>query len=519
MPDSATVEQLTKALETTSASFKELDEKSSQIEKKLGELEKKFVNEDTSEMKATLAELKKQQEEACGTLTTLMEAGADKYDERITKLASDNDALQKQLREGLELVKSQKAAESIPGFDDSKEARDKFSLLKYAVACAKANRPGANPDLVWKNAGYERDVMIELARKPEFVKAYDAENFGTYPEGDDFSKAPVARGISDATGQVLFPISVSADLISLFFEMSVINSLGCTMIGDLGRARRHQIPRLSTVTGGAVVNENGTIALGDNTFDHVELFPYKVAGMWEMTNESLESITPMQEARFRSAIMEQIRTTFEKLMFNGVAASGSAPKLDSLVESIPSANKTTRATTNASDKNLNDIIEQMVYLVDPLDDNNISEMPGNRYLMARRLWRRLLLSTWIAGAKEGGNAAEKPADVQDRPYKFGNAIIDQGTIESLLGYPIVKSNYVSTKEDQGTEVGKATTVYFGHWPDYYCAMWRNMRVGENPYLADAWKKDALNIRVLVEGSFANGRPDGFTARTGLGVRP
>ena len=45
-----------------------------------------------------------------------------------------------------------------------------------------------------------------------------------------------------------------------------------------------------------------------------------------------------------------------------------------------------------------------------------------------------------------------------------------------------------------------------------------MRVGENPYLADAWTKDSIDIRVLMELDFQNMRNDAFVYRQGIIVR-
>ena len=499
MPNEATVAELTESLTKLAATH-------DQIQAEIETIKSQAPFSKGKEMGDDLEELKKFRATTEEAMKSFVDLGAN-----VTEVKEQNERLKKQLEAFSDDYETEKNKNVVPGFDDDEKAIEKFNCLSYAVACAKMNRPNSSAEEAWKDAGYEKEVMTELARKPDFVKSYNGDDSMALEHDGDFSKAPVARGISDATGQVMFPIGVSAMLITQIFTQSVAGRLGCTHMDGLfmGRNRRYQIPKLA-VSGGAVENEGEVIALGDNTFSMIELVPYKVAGRWQMTNESLISITPSQGMAFRQAITDQIRTVAEVLMFTGTGVktdgqpnenhAGSQPK--GIKKLIVSANEIASGTNGDA---VSGILGMLETFPDLLDDNNTSELPGMRFLMARRLYRRIITSSFPHVA----SSAEE--------YQFPMAVIS-GAIDGWLGYPMVQSNYVGTKETKGTAKSKTTTLYLGHWPSHIVATGRTLRVGENPYLADAWTKDSIDIRVLMELDFQNMRDDAFVYRQGIIVR-
>ena len=499
MPNEATVAELSDSLVKLAGTH-------DQIQKEIEGIKSHALFAKGKELGDDLEALKKFRSSTEEAMKSLVDLGAN-----VTEVKEQNERLKKQLETFSDEYETEKNKNVVPGFDDDEKAIEKFNCLKYAVACAKMGRPNASAEEAWKDAPYEQEVCAELARKPDFVKAYDGYDEMALAADAEFAKAPVGRGISDATGQVMFPIGVSAMLIAQLFTQSVAGRLGVTHMDGLfmGRNRRYQIPKV-TVSGGAVGNEGATIALGDQTFSMIELMPFKVAGRWQMTNESLISITPSQGATFRQAIIDQIRTTAEILMFSGTGAKSDGTPVQNQQLSQPKGIKSLIKSGNEIASGTNGdassgVLGMLETFPDLLDDNNTSELPGMKFLMARRLYRRIITSSFphVASSTE--------------EYQFPMAAIS-GAIDAFLGYPMVQSNYVSTTETKGTAKKTATTLYLGHWPSYIMATGRTLRVGENPWLADAWTKDSIDIRVLMELDFQNMRDDAFVYRQGIIVR-
>ena len=451
MPNEATVAELSDSLVKLAGTH-------DQIQKEIEDIKSHALFAKGKELGDDLEALKKFRTSTEEAMKSLVDLGAN-----VTEVKEQNERLKKQLESFSDEYETEKNKNVVPGFDDDEKAIEKFNCLKYAVACAKMNRPNASAEEAWKDAGYEKEVMTSLARTPDFVKSYDGDEGMALEHDGDFTKAPVARGITDATGQVMFPIGVSAMLIAQIFTQSVAGRLGVTHMDGLfmGRNRRYQIPKV-TVSGGAVENEGEVIALGDQTFSMIELRPFKVAGRWQMTNESLISITPSQGATFRQAIMDQIRVTAETLMFTGTGddttgANAVAKHAKSQPKGIKSLIVSGNEIASATNGNaVSGILGMLETFPDILDDNNTSELPGMKFLMARRLYRRIITSSFPHVA----SSAEE--------YQFPMAVIS-GAIDAWLGYPMVQSNYVSTKETKGTAAKTTTTLYLGHWPSYIMA--------------------------------------------------
>ena len=326
------------------------------------------------EFKKTAEELNSAKEQVVqiAAQAKVMLGDGDKEPEWLTKVQEGEPY--KQLRGQIDgmvhVLKNFKKTHSdrhISGLDDSDSEKDKeklkkFNLIRYALGIQTGN---------WKDAGFEHEVAVELARRRGFEgEASDIQSI----------RHAVTRG-TDATGGYMFPESVMDMLIAEIVPASLPGAVGVSVINDIPRDRKLLFPVLTARDVGGWVGEAGSISAGTATFAQRELAPSKYAGRILVSNEALESITPGQNAVLMQALREEIMEGVSQGFMTG---TGSSNQPQGVIgdDSIPATHKLDTAGANGADlAGLNDFKR----LLKLLTKTNTLGLPSNMWLMHQAL--------------------------------------------------------------------------------------------------------------------------------------
>lgn len=361
----------------------------------------------------------------------------------------------------------------VAGFCDDPEAIKKFNTLKYITGCRTGN---------WTGAEYEKDVAVEMARKP----------------GADQVHPDIINDVvrdTDTGGGYMFPEGVMDTLIRDLVPDALPGALNVTVINDLDRNKKMHIPRIKNVNLGGWIAERGNVAQGSSEFDRATLDPRKFAGRMLVSNEAMGSITPAQDMAFRAGLIEQIQGGFSRGLVAGTGADGQPQGVIGDTD-IPADNKMNTAGANGSVIN---VIKDFKKVLKTLSVHNSLMLPSNRWLLHGALATDL---KFTPVAQYSGQTNQDNPGLLFPMFALTNGLPEFG------GFPAVSNNYVPIDRSKGTS-SSLTTLLFGPWAAIYMGVWRSMSIMVNPYSDTAFNSDQVDIRLIIEVDYANTRPEGF----------
>lgn len=458
------------------------------------------------------------------------EKGGGETPEWLKKIHTNHDELVGVVDAAIRFNKKYQDPLHIPGFSDITKEKEKFSFLKYAMGSyyhefKQRQGTALSSEQAWEGGEFERDLVIELARRPEFGEVYRSVSFGANDPSDDaagLNRSAETRASldRDARGGVLFPDGVMDLLVTPLLANSLSEQLGMMVISDLGRNKSLSVPIMESgelPAGTGWIGEGGEIAAGASKFKMRKLTPKKYAGRIAVTQEALNSVTPTQEMAWRNYLLDLFRLNALSVpIFSGTGtgagvdpagATGSGGlQPNGLLNDagIPASHKIDKAPANAGIDFSLDFARQLIH---EIEDANASELPNLKWVMRKTL---CTIVNWSIAAQYSGQEKD------DNPgYLFLNKVESGGMLDNLGGYPIVANNNVPKNLQKGTSSADLTCIGLGNWSDMYQAIWRGMSVMYNPYSTDAWTHDLIDMRVIIETDLLNTRPSAFGYITNL----
>ena len=302
---------------------------------------------------------------------------------------------------------------NVKAVDDLKSLEKGILFSRVAIAKAIARQNGQSVESV---AQYRwGDAMGKL------VQAFgvrDMENSGV-------TKAPVPAGMTTVlpwAGELVD--EATAGFVELLRGAQIVSRLSMRMM-DFDDSHGIRMPRQ---TGGVVagyVGENNSIRAQQQTYDAINLFPYKLACIVPASMELLRRSNPSIEALVRDDLIQSAATVGDNQFMTGVAVAGVAP--GGIAVGLPGTS--TRAAAGAAAPTVTQVTDDLSFLMGALRNANIP-MTSPAWLMSPRTKQFLMLQ----------RTTQETFAWRDE--------INGGT---LLGIPIVDSTTVPIDLGVGTD--------------------------------------------------------------------
>jgi len=416
------------------------------------------------ELKKTLEEFKTQNEK---TVQELVSKQSSAYNDTIAELKSGIEKAQKAIEQVKEESEKRKNL-GLPGVNDEKE---KFSFAKLFGAMVRTRDGEPN---AWSDAGFEREVLTEYAKKRD------------------------ASSIDGTSGGYLVPEEVKGDLIDLTLAQMPIVNMGITkftgLYGDL------PIPKLTQRPTAYMVGETAAPGKTDVSFGEITLRPHKVAAFTKMSRRLAYQTRGAAETIIRNSLSEAMALKMHDQLINGIGAANEVLGLRNRVANMTS---TTAIGSNGGRFKIDKASE----MIENLDEANEYRDTG----MYGWLMRPVVL---------GGMKRERVIEYTSAPSSGGmpvlgdNLLMSNKVLEDKLGHMLRTTTQISAAETKGTSSSCAYS-YFGNWKMFYLGLWRDFELRISDVASDAsgnsaFLNDQIYLVAFQEFDCSIGRDTAFT---------
>jgi len=300
----------------------------------------------------------------------------------------------------------------------------------------------------YSQAGFERDVCAATAQK------MGGKNKGIMVPTDVLSIARPQNVVSSVVGAPTIQIDVlAASFIDLLRAKMKVRGMGATVLGGL--QGNVSIPRQAAGASAFWVAEGAQPTLNDQTFDAVALAPKGVAAITQTTMQNLIQSSLDMEAFIRRDLAMALALAIDLAAISGTGV-GNQPTgiLNTAGIGSVAMGVNGGALTNA---------DPLIALETVVADSNV-DGDSMAYLTNAR----------VVGAL-------KSLKSTTGEYLFHNAINDgPGSVGSINGYDVTRSNQVSKLGAKGTGTG-LSTVLFGNWSDLLIGEWGALNLQVDPF--------------------------------------
>lgn len=331
-----------------------------------------------------------------------------------------------------------------------KEKRD-YSLVRAIRAQVTGN---------WKEAGFEKECSDAISKRT----GKDTSGF-FMPMN---IRAQYATGAALTGGVTVATNLLDSEFIEVLRNQSRVVQLGARMLSGL--QGNVDIPRQISATATYWVTEGADVSQAEATFDKITLSPKTVGARSSMTRNMMMQSTPDIELIVRNDLAAQLALAIDLAAISGTGASGQ-PRGILNTSSIGSVVGGTNGAALTIDHLI--ALETAVAFANAPEDN----------------------MAYLTNAKAvGALKALKSTTGQYLWTDSPNGRRD-GTPGEINGYPVARSNQVSSTGTKGTSSGICSTVLFGNWSELLIGEWGVLEILPNPY-GTGFNSGSVDIRAL-----------------------
>lgn len=331
-----------------------------------------------------------------------------------------------------------------------KEKRD-YSLVRAIRAQVTGN---------WKEAGFERECSDAISKRT----GKDTSGF-FMPMN---IRAQYATGAALTGGVTVAVNLLDSEFIEVLRNKSRVVELGARMLSGL--QGNVDIPRQISATTTYWVTEGADVTQAEATFDKITLSPKTVGARSSMTRNMMMQSTPDIEMIVRNDLAAQLALAIDLAAISGTGASGQPRGIlnTSGIGSVVGGTNGAALT-----------IDHLIALETAVTAANAPE-ESLAYLTNAK----------AVGALKALKSTTGQYLWTDNP----NGRRD-GTPGEINGYPVARSNQVSSTGTKGTSSGICSTVLFGNWSELLIGEWGVLEILPNPY-GTGFNSGSVDIRAL-----------------------
>lgn len=363
------------------------------------------------------------------------------------------------------------AADSKRDFDIgmSEAERRRYSLVRALNAHMTGN---------WREAGLEREVSVELARR----MGRDSNGFFMPTDLPMMREAGYYVGTPTQGGNLVKTDLLMGSFIDILRNKAAVMQLGATFLpGLVGKV---EIPRQSGVSATQWIQETGTVTGSNATFDKVALDMKTIAVKSFVSRNMLRQVTMSVENFVRNELATSIALAIDLAALSG-SGSGSEPKGLASQTGI----LTVEGGTNGAAITFDHLIDMETKVADANADGTSMAYLANAVTIGALKKIKDANNNYIWKPIVGASRNAIPGEVN--------------------GYPVARSNQARKNLTKGTSSGVCSEIFFGNWADLLIGEWGVLEILPNPYSAAAYDNGGLEIRALQSVDIAVRHPESF----------
>lgn len=363
------------------------------------------------------------------------------------------------------------AADSKRDFDIgmSEAERRSYSLVRALNAHMTGN---------WREAGLEREVSVELARR----MGRDSNGFFMPTDLPMMRDAGYYVGTPAQGGNLVKTDLLMGSFIDILRNKAAVMQLGATFLpGLVGKV---EIPRQSGVSATQWIQETGTVTGSNATFDKVALDMKTIAAKSFVSRNMLRQVTMSVENFVRNELATSIALAIDLAALSG-SGSGSEPKGLAFQTGI----LTVEGGTNGAAITFDHLIDMETKVADANADGTSMAYLANAVTIGALKKLKDANNNYIWKPIVGASRNAIPGEVN--------------------GYPVARSNQARKNLTKGTSSGVCSEIFFGNWADLLIGEWGVLEILPNPYSAAAYDNGGLEIRALQSVDIAVRHPESF----------
>ena len=363
------------------------------------------------------------------------------------------------------------AADSKRDFDIgmSEAERRRYSLVRALNAHMTGN---------WREAGLEREVSVELARR----MGRDSNGFFMPTDLPMMREAGYYVGTPTQGGNLVKTDLLMGSFIDILRNKAAVMQLGATFLpGLVGKV---EIPRQSGVSATQWIQETGTVTGSNATFDKVALDMKTIAAKSFVSRNMLRQVTMSVENFVRNELATSIALAIDLAALSG-SGSGSEPKGLASQTGI----LTVEGGTNGAAVTFDHLIDMETKVADANADGTSMAYLANAVTIGALKKIKDANNNYIWKPIVGASRNAIPGEVN--------------------GYPVARSNQARKNLTKGTSSGVCSEIFFGNWADLLIGEWGVLEILPNPYSAAAYDNGGLEIRALQSVDIAVRHPESF----------
>lgn len=363
------------------------------------------------------------------------------------------------------------AADSKRDFDIgmSEAERRSYSLVRALNAHMTGN---------WREAGLEREVSVELARR----MGRDSNGFFMPTDLPMMRDAGYNVGTTTQGGNLVKTDLLMGSFIDILRNKAAVMQLGATFLpGLVGKV---EIPRQSGVSATQWIQETGTVTGSNATFDKVALDMKTIAAKSFVSRNMLRQVTMSVENFVRNELATSIALAIDLAALSGSGSSSEPKGLASQTGIL-----TVEGGTNGAAITFDHLIDMETKVADANADGTSMAYLANAVTIGALKKIKDANNNYIWKPIVGASRNAIPGEVN--------------------GYPVARSNQARKNLTKGTSSGVCSEIFFGNWADLLIGEWGVLEILPNPYSAAAYDNGGLEIRALQSVDIAVRHPESF----------
>lgn len=363
------------------------------------------------------------------------------------------------------------AADSKRDFDIgmSEAERRSYSLVRALNAHMTGN---------WREAGLEREVSVELARR----MGRDSNGFFMPTDLPMMRDAGYYVGTPTQGGNLVKTDLLMGSFIDILRNKAAVMQLGATFLpGLVGKV---EIPRQSGVSATQWIQETGTVTGSNATFDKVALDMKTIAAKSFVSRNMLRQVTMSVENFVRNELATSIALAIDLAALSGSGSSSEPKGLASQTGILA-----VEGGTNGAAITFDHLIDMETKVADANADGTSMAYLANAVTIGALKKIKDANNNYIWKPIVGASRNAIPGEVN--------------------GYPVARSNQDRKNLTKGTSSGVCSEIFFGNWADLLIGEWGVLEILPNPYSAAAYDNGGLEIRALQSVDIAVRHPESF----------
>lgn len=335
------------------------------------------------------------------------------------------------------------------------------SLMESAIKKSLDSNFGKDNAIPKKTWSWARFAFAK-ATKDWSIAPFEKEECDKHM--DYLQKTMQAQSFS--AGGSLIPPQFVNELIDMLHPTLITSALGVRIMTGL-TGSPVVIPKLSTGASAYWISEGNAPTASDQSTGSLIMQPRKVGALVKLSNDLISLSSTAVEAGVRMDMIRTLQEEIDKQFFRGTGVSGIPVGLETLYPNEAVDYLTTDAGT---------IYKSFTDFIKKLEEVN-AVTPNFKWAMTPS-------SYWtLAGIVDVSKRALLQAQA--------SATLGAPPIQTLIGYPIVRSTLVSS-----IGAGTSHIVWGGNWDDTILAIWNQIEVVGSTETSTAFQNDELWIRAI-----------------------